>query len=620
MLLVSWALAGASLGATFDVRDHGAKGDGVADDAPAIQHALQAAAQAQGESTVRLRAGRYLLASGVDNGTHFRLRGAQGISIAGEGGVTLVSATLARFCFRFANCQRVTVRGLTITRDRRNFTQGTITAVDPATKSVRLAIADGYDEPDRDGLGQPERLKLFTDPGSKSWGQRWEPRLLNRERVAPRDWRLTLDSLPPVPLVGVQALYWKYAGGWAFEFAECADMLVEDVRQYPLGGGCGFGVWRCPGTITLRRFVHGVPPGSADLVASGGVSQGADNRGTLVLEECDFSGGDDDGVNQLAPWRHVLAQPAANQLTVEDGPWREGDTVGLWDWPYGHVQERCQAKVTAVLVNQDRSRTLTLDRAVTTVKVGPREGNERAKLMRDGIDRLVDLDAVGSALIRRCRFTASRARPVLIKSRQALFEDCVFHDAHMPGIQAGAEMYWDEGPQTLDLTVRGCTFDNIDCPAVDVGLFESDASYDCRRIRIERNTFRRGGTLTTARPWMKYGYYPQGVGVRVRNAVGVVIRDNVFEDCAGPNIIVQTCRDVEISGNRFSGTHQREIAPPDPAWVGDPGAVIWLDRVTGAKLRDNRLTSPGPWYKRFLGASASCREIVVDEAGRDPGQ
>lgn len=597
--------------ATFNVRDYGAKADGTTDDAPAIQQALTAAAKADGDNTVRLPAGRYLLRAGADGGTHLRLRGAKGVTIRGEGDVTLVSATLNRFCFKFAGCERVTVRGLTITRDRRNFTQGTITAVDPATKSVRLKIADGYDEPDRDGLGRPERLKLFTDPGSRSWGQRWEPRLLASERVAPGDWKLTLDNLPPVDLVGVQALYWRYAGGWAFEFAECADMLVEDVRQYPLGGGCGFGVWRCPGTITLRRFIHGVPPGSSDLVASGGVSQGADNRGTLVLEECDFSGGDDDGVNQLAPWRHVVAQPAPRQLTVEGDVWRVGDTVSLWDWTFGHVRERAQAKVTEVAVNPDRTRTLTLDREVATGKLGKATEKERPKLMRDGIDRLCDLDAVGSAVLRRCRFTSSRARPVLIKSRHALIEDCVFHDAHMPGIQAGAEMYWDEGPQTLDLTVRGCTFDNIDCPGLDVGLHAdgSDQSYDCRNILIERNTFRHAGTLTTARPWMKYGYFPMGVGVRVRNAVGVVIRDNTFEDCAGPNIVVQYCRQVEIRGNRFKATHGREIAAPDPAQIGDPGAVIWLDQVEGAVLRDNLLSEPGRWFKRLLGVSERCRDV-----------
>ena len=131
--------------------------------------------------------------------------------------------------------------------------------------------------------------------------------------------------------------------------------------------------------------------------------------------------------------------------------------------------------------------------------------------MRDGIDRISDLSAVGSAIIRNCRISCRRARPILIKSRDALIENCTIYDSHSPGIQAGSEMYWDEGPQTLNLTVRGCTFENIDTAAVDVGLFAdgSDTSLDCKNILIENNVFKNNGQRTTARPWMKWDTVPK---------------------------------------------------------------------------------------------------------------
>lgn|GEM_PF-4972766 len=82
----------------------------------------------------------------------------------------------------------------------------------------------------------------------------------------------------------------------------------------------------------------------------------------------------------------------------------------------------------------------------------------------------------------------------------------------MPGIQAGAEMYWDEGPQTLNLMVRGSIFENIDTASVDVDLFAdgSATSLDCEQIVIGDNVFRHNGQRTTARPSMKAGTARRG--------------------------------------------------------------------------------------------------------------
>jgi len=118
---------------------------------------------------------------------------------------------------------------------------------------------------------------------------------------------------------------------------------------------------------------------------------------------------------------------------------------------------------------------------------------------------------------------------------------------------------------------------------------------------------------------MKWGYFPQGVGVRVRNCQDVAIRDNVFDDNPGPNIVVQHCRQVQITGNHFSGSHGHEVNL-DPAQAGDPGALVWLDQVLGATLRDNRMSAPGPLFKRLVTATASCGEVtgVADGVRQEP--
>ncbi|MCX6903864.1 MAG: glycosyl hydrolase family 28 protein [Verrucomicrobia bacterium] len=100
LLAISWPAMGAAR--VFDVRNHGAKGDGKSDDRPALQSALDACAQAGG-GTVRLPPGNYL--SGA-------LRLAGGVTLHLEAGATLWAST--NQSDYPTDCTNVTVRGVTI--------------------------------------------------------------------------------------------------------------------------------------------------------------------------------------------------------------------------------------------------------------------------------------------------------------------------------------------------------------------------------------------------------------------------------------------------------------------------------------------------------------------------
>ncbi len=597
----------------YNVRDYGAKGDGLQDDAPGINAAIKAAEADGPGNRVVVPAGRYRLTSVGESGAHYHLiiRSADHLTVLGQGAVALINTVPGDGAFGMYGSRSCTIRNFTVTNADANFSQATIHAVDPQAKTVTLFIDPGYDPLDRPGLRPAERLKIFPVNGSPAWDQSLQPRILGKTRVAAGQWLLTLDAALESEWVGKKAVYWPGGEGFSFDVIGCSNPTVSDIRDYPRLGGNGFAPRGNTGLITFRNYTLGPPPGSSDLLAAVGVSQGVDNRGTLLLDGCDWRGFDDDGVNQLTPFVHIVAKPAPYQVTVAYDVYQVGDTVSIWDWTYKREQERAEAKVVGIVKNGDGSETLTLDKDVAVGNVGPQVETDRSKIMRDGIDRICDLSAVGSAIIRNCRLSCRRARPILLKSRNALIEDCTIYDSHSPGIQAGAEMYWDEGPQTLNLTVRGCTFENIDTAAVDVGLFAdgSETSLDCKNILIENNVFRSNGQRTTARPWMPHGYGPQGVGVRVRNADGVIIRRNVFINNPGPNIIVQYCRNVVIAGNSFIKTHGRTIVA-DPSEVPDTAAVILLDHASHVLLSGNTLTKPGPFFKHFLSVTPSCAQVT----------
>lgn len=618
--VVSRLLAVAALGwggfasaATINVRDFGAKGDGLHDDAPGINAAIKAAEAAGPGNKVVLPAGRYLLTSAGETGAHYHLiiRAADHLTVQGLGTVSLVNTVLGDGAFGLYNSKSCTIKNFTVTNAEANFSQATITTLNGNAKSVTLSIDPGCDELDRPGLSQPDRLKIFPVPGSPAWDQNLQPRILGKTKLGVGKWLLTLDAALGSEWIGKKAVYWPGGSGFSFDVVGCSSPTVSDIRDYPRLGSNGFAPRANTGLITFRNYVLGPPPGSHDLLAAAGVSQGVDNRGTLLLDHCDWRGFDDDGVNQLTPFVHILAKPAPYQLTVAYDVYQIGDTVSLWDWTYRHERERAEAKVTGITKSGGGAETLTLDKDIAVGTVGPPRETDHSKLMRDGIDRLCDLSAVGSAIIRSCRLSCRRARPILIKSRNALIENCTIYDSPSPGVQAGAEMYWNEGPQTLNLIVRGCTFENIDTAAVDVGLFAdgSETSLDCKNILIENNVFRNNGRRTTARSWMKWGYGPQGVGVRLRNTDGAIIRNNVFINTPGPNIVVQYCRNIVITGNTFTRTHGRAINA-DPAEVPDKSAVILIDHASAVSLSGNILTKPRPLFKHFVVVTPSCTNVV----------
>jgi autotransporter-associated beta strand protein len=482
----------------FDVRNYEAKGDGVADDYPAINSAIQAAIATGPGSVVSIPGGTYLLNSGQT----LVLNNASGITVQGDTNTLLINGNMApsdTFSIQ-GGSQNITFNMLQLDVAPLRFTQGTITSIDQKSNTCTVTIDSGYDPPNRADLAAQTTLRIWTDPGSITWDQNYQPAILtNRAQLSPGVWQFAFSSTPKSAILGKKFALWNYGGGWGVNIADnTGNILMQDVAWYGGGAGAGFGISRNRGAITLRRASVGIPPGSNRLIGGTGGIGVQGNRGAITYDTCSIAYNDDDRTDSGTDLTHILTKLGPAQIQVENGNgYMAGDTVSIWDWTYMAEHERDRATVTQVVQNTNNANgptwNLTLDHDMVILRAGPTATNDWGTVERDGIDRVCDFNTAASLTISNSSLSSMRARSLLLKSPNSLIVSNYFHGSPMAGIQCGTETYWHGGPQLLNLIIRGNTFEDIDYPAIDLGIFTSTNSLDCTNILIEGNTFINNG-------------------------------------------------------------------------------------------------------------------------------
>ena len=553
----------------ISVRDHGAKGDGVTDDTVAINAAIQAAKKQGPDAVVVLPAGRYKTALGKEKS--ILINGADGLTFQGEGETTLVSGDLDAPVFRIADSQRVTVRNIAIDHDPLGYTQGTIVSVDLPNMTCEVAIDPGYPAPDGPSFAGAQ-LHPFVHP-EKNYYQldRHWPNPTKMVKTGERTWSWKLEGRPTIENWPSKRFFlYGSSRSHAFVLTNLRDTTLEDVRYWGGGAQAGFYVRGLEGATTFRRLVIGVPPGSNRLYACAGGGQVSGLRGTLLLEQCDFSKIDDDGIDILANYTRVTAQKDPRTLVVKatNIDHRPGDRVELWDWR--HKKKRSEAVVVGAQGAPGGLVELTLDRDVVTERVGAGAGNgdfSRAAIL-DGIDRLINVATVGQrTIIRDSKFQVFRAKCLNLKAAHCTVERCTFTSSFQPAVFASPEWYFEEGSAIRNFTVRDCVFTDNNHPNIVIGASPiaglngakpvvSDApeqtSHDSANILIEGNTFTGYGTTPSVFDWI----WPVGPAIVITNASQVVVRGNTFGPLAKgvppgtPKILVMKSKETTITDNR----------------------------------------------------------------------
>lgn len=552
---------------SFNVKDFGARGDGLTDDTEAI-NATIVAAQRQGSDTiVSLPSGRYKTAVGAEKS--IRITGAHGLILQGEGDTTIVSGDLDEPVFRLLDCTSVTVRKISIDHDPLAYTQGTITGVDIPNMTCEVLMDPGYPEPNEPAF-KGLKVHPFVFPERNYYQlDRYSPDPVQMVKTGERTWRWTLRGPPNIQnWPGKRFFIMTEARSHAFHLRNLRDTTLEDINYWGGGANAGFYVNGLEGTTIFRRFLIGVPPGSARLYSCAGGGQISGLRGQLLLDQCDFSKIDDDGLDVLSNYTRIVEQRDNRTMVVQakNSDYRAGDAVELWDWM--NKKKRSDAIITTAMPGPEGTFVIELDRDVTTKRVGVGGGMKFSReAMTDGIDRLINVATVGQkTTIRDCRFQVFRAKCLNLKAANCTIERCVFTNSFQPAISAAPKWYFEEGSTVRNFTVRNCTFVDNNHANIHIGASPlsgvpgnkpavsdapQDISHDSTDILIEGNSFSGFGTTASVFGWS----WPVGPAITITSAARVTIRGNTFGPPAesvpkdSAKIFVERSTDVKIWEN-----------------------------------------------------------------------
>jgi hypothetical protein len=604
------ALGQSTASAGFNVRDFGAKADGVTDDAPAINAAIRMAiASGAGEgATVLLPAGRYLLATitqamarsiypkadaGIDLArqggyaikAHVAVIGARRLTIAGEAGTLLIMRDSTAAGIQLERCDDTVLRQVAIEYDPLPFTQGVIVALNAQNRTFDWKLDTGYGDPSEGYLGLQYANtgaatgrglgfgNVFTPDGAMKFGAAGgsAATLAAVTALGKGTFRATsrqaLGTLAvgdrfgwPARIVGVSG-----QAAVALTLANRCRLEAVTVHSAPT---VAFMANDCDATVFSQCVIE-PPKGTNRLYSSNadGIHAKSNRQGPTV-ENCRFTKMGDDAMTIVQKAERLFGVASPSELIVENSQYqlfRPGDRVAVVSQATGLA--RGEAKVVDVTVVRYRDRlarrvalntpiagVVTVDSLGFTAVPPPPAGNDPTPLaMRP--DVIADLDLVGSSFaVRNSTFSDGAASGMRIYATDGLVEGNRFQNLRLHGLLLGIELAWPEVWNAERITIRNNTFSGLSNLANIwlhslLGDYSQAQGMGNRDITIEGNAFAGYGA--------RMGGAALGA-ITVSNGESIKIRGNTFAAAdaslnpAPQAIRLDLCRDVAIENNAIT--------------------------------------------------------------------
>jgi hypothetical protein len=526
----------APVSTTLNVRDFGALGDGVHDDAPAFRLVLEELSRIAGAKTLLIPSGTYLLmpekgASG--NAAHLLIADQHDLTVSGAPGTLLIMGSAFHSGVIVNKCQNVRLESFAVDYLPLPFTQGTIIGTTPGSHTFTVRLDPGFPrstDPQITSGSDTKNIAYLYDPKTGLKLDQFYDQYLNKIETLKNDEVLLTSHGPIEPaFTGNKVVIVGRRKADAVVFSSSTRCTASHITVYS-SPALGFGL-RSSDFITVDSCTITQRPGSGRLMSTNadGIHVKWGTHGPTILN-CHLTGMGDDSVNIGGTYQYIYAQPDDHTLIVDrHGSLTPGKNIRL-------VRNLTGAVVSLPSCTTVRGLTYEDHPAMRLTFAGALPAIERtvATAGADGADLVINYDQVAANPVIRGNFFGShRERGVLVQAPGVLIEDNHFENLLGPAIRIGHHY----GGRTEGPNGTGCI--------------------------IRNNTF-----------------------INIRRSVICVLDDGPPRDCTLPQLSIEN---IEITGNHFSLFGQ-----PSAHGAGTPGNVIWIDNAKHVLISDNSIGDPYP--------------------------
>ena len=539
----------------INVKDFGAVGDGVANDLPAFNAALDALRKpSRIPNTLLIPDGNYRLglAEDPEAKAHLHIEDMKNLIITGETASHLIFASPYHQGILIHRSKNITVRNLTMDYDPLPFTQGIVTAVGIEENMIEVKIEDGYDAP-------TEKHLDFTKATGKNVGYVFDPetgRKLNQyfdqylrkpvQDMGEGVFRYNSDNDVSEEFIGKRFAVIGRRKANAIKVDGSDGCLIENIAVYS-APACGYNV-SGSSNVTIDRCAIKQKPGTTRVMSTN--ADGLHSKWCSVgptLSNSYFTGMGDDSVNIGGSYTPIIDQIDDYTIVVEthgsitSAP---ADIVSFNRETHDHFGLGPVKTIHATKVEgYDRGcLEITFEQKLPSFVTWKTTQHKRKA------DQILNLNTCGKgSKILNNHFYSHRVRGVLMR-----------------------------GPDSI---IRGNHFDTLAGPAIVVsndGGFLSEGPSGNGTI-IANNRFTN---IERSNIWINSSVGDQST-IATKGVTGVKILDNIFENYGGENIygrgevgnvlFIKNASDLIIKGNRI-GTARTEGTP---VILNATGSIAW---------------------------------------------
>lgn len=527
-LLISLICVTNTFAKIINVRDFGAKGDGMTDDSAAFDRAQERLKLEDAGTIFKVPAGEYFFAGdGKYNNGNYLFDKLSNVTIEGDGDATVF--LFGNYMFkglRAMNCQNVTFRNFKIKFAKPIFAQGKVIKSDNMFELIVELDKLTPTLPEN----KPQNLIFFRDDAIYDHSN---PRneIKNLEKIANNQYKITTSwQLKGSDVTNKTAvLLFRNNNSTAFNNEFNNNCKLENITIVN-GPASAFSASNCSNMQFINCKVIPEKGKFLSTVADG--IHVKNNRIGPKIKNCTFRNMFDDSIN-ISTMAEPVCKIDGDKIFIDSSlSYQNGDNLAFYDgrnleaFGNGIISklERASWNNKRVWVATIANAKLPTERTLENLK--------QKQIDRENLPLVVVNNSLAGAgtEISDCSFGNHRARGILLRA-PAKISNCTFSNLRGPAILLGPEIFWLESGDVSNILIEGNRFQDIGLTNIQTEVFTQAhrpaelASPVIKNLTIRENTFDNYGIEALENA----NYGVRGCAINISNGDNVLIEDNIFK-------------------------------------------------------------------------------------------